>query len=452
MEQIIQPNQAIVSILGKAKAPTANCRWLHYCVSTPVDEGVLVFNMLTRELLLLTAAEYENAVDLPYLRDHWFIVPEETEEKKLVDMVRWIQRSMRREPKHITGYTILTTTDCNARCFYCYELGRSRIPMSEETAKKTALFIKDHCGGKEVRIGWFGGEPLYNHRAIDIICDTLRAEGVVFRSKMISNGYLFDDEMVEKAASSWNLDRVQITLDGTEAVYNRCKAFIYKEGSAYQVVTANIDRLLDRGIGVAVRMNMDFHNAEDLMALSEELARRFGGKKLTAYPHLIFDDKVPWDTHHSVEKWTQLYASMHRLEDRLEELGLHSSGNFGLSPNLPEGYCMADDPSALVVTPDGRLGVCEHYSETELIGNLDSDARDQAVIESFRQRCDEIPECPTCFYYPQCTALKKCPDRIPCIPPERESLLRLTRRAMINEYRRKKFGLPRTDSEPYHQE
>lgn len=61
--------------------------------------------------------------------------------------------------------------------------------------------------------------------------------------------YLFDGATVEQAVSHWKLKSVQITLDGTEEIYNRSKAFIYKDGkSPYQVVLANIQRLLDAGV------------------------------------------------------------------------------------------------------------------------------------------------------------------------------------------------------------
>lgn len=47
---------------------------------------------------------------------------------KYADHVRFIRRTMQKEPEHTTTYTIFTTTDCNARCFYCYEMGRSQFP------------------------------------------------------------------------------------------------------------------------------------------------------------------------------------------------------------------------------------------------------------------------------------------------------------------------------------
>lgn len=68
--------------------------------------------------------------------------------------VRKLAKLLGDRKKKTKSYTILTTTDCNARCFYCYELGRSRIPMSEQTAHE----IADYISAPKVNIHWFGGE------------------------------------------------------------------------------------------------------------------------------------------------------------------------------------------------------------------------------------------------------------------------------------------------------
>lgn len=449
MEQIIKANGAILGMLGKAKQSASGYRLIKYCVPLQIEEGTLLFNVLTREMVLLTAEEYADILASEYLRKQWFVIPEELDEKKLVEMVRWVSGNIRKEPEYITDYTILTTTDCNARCFYCYELGRARIPMSEETARKTADFIKSHCDGKKVRISWFGGEPLYNYSVIDLICQSLQAEGVDYQSTMVSNGYLFDDAMIAKAVESWRLKRVQITLDGTEKVYNRSKAFVYREGSAYQVVTGNIARLLDAGISVFVRMNMDFHNVDDLAVLADELAQRFVGKKgLKVYAHLIFDEKTPWNERYSLEEWTRLFDAKRQLEDRLMEHGLASTGSRGLPRELPYCHCMADNGRAVVIVPDGHLGRCEHFSESEFIGHIDSEERDKAVIADWRERCDALPECGDCFHYPECYELKKCPDRMACIEPKRDAIRRRTERAMAVEFHRwQEHDVPETDED-----
>ncbi len=176
---------------------------------------------------------------------------------------------LRPAAKIITDYTIFTTTDCNARCFYCFEKNAARIPMSPGSAEKTAGFIAGHCGGNEVSISWFGGEPLYNMEAIDIICRGLRERGIPFNSKIVSNGYLFDREIIGRAKVDWELRSVQITLDGTEDVYNKAKAYIYKGVNAFRRVIGNIHLLLDAGIAVDIRLNIDTYNADNLTAFKE---------------------------------------------------------------------------------------------------------------------------------------------------------------------------------------
>ena len=65
-------------------------------------------------------------------------------------------------------------------------------------------YIKKSAKDNSVTLRWFGGEPLCNSRAIDIICSELRKQGVVFTSSMVTNGYLFDVEAVQKDKKNWS--------------------------------------------------------------------------------------------------------------------------------------------------------------------------------------------------------------------------------------------------------
>lgn len=437
MKQILKENDSISAIIGKAKASGGDLRFSHYAVAENVDDGVLLFHTLTRELLLLTAEEYREALTNPTLREKWFVVPENTQEKQLTNMVRWVLKMKANGKPGLSNFIVYTTTDCNARCFYCFELGRKRVPMSPEMAHKTADFIIKNNNGSPITINWFGGEPLFNAQAMDIICLRLREEGISYATRTITNGYLMNEENVRKCVELWNLKRVQISMDGTEAVYNKAKRYIYKEGNPYQIVMENIQRMLDSGIMVLVRLNMDFHNLEDLNLFADELAARFGGnKKFFVYPFLIIDEKKQWDEYRSPEQWTALYAAKAALEDKLTQLGIFALRSPRLERNIMYSPCMAENSNSIVITPEGNLGVCEHYSETELIGHMDSPDRDQAVIESFRVNRDDVPECDTCFHYPECMRLKKCPYFIPCMDAERTAQRRAVSAAMRNEYKR----------------
>ena len=250
-----------------------------------------MLNDLTHELLLLSEREYADRLTDPTMIRKWFCVPVDFNDKKLAGQVRNMVRLMDPPTGIIEKYTIFTTTACNARCFYCFENGWKTTDMSEETAAQAAEFILRKSGDEVIHIDWFGGEPLYNAKVIDIISRRIQKSGRRYYSLMISNGYLFDDDMIRKARDLWNLQSVGITIDGTEPVYNRIKSYIYKEGNPFERVLNNIDRLQKAGIGLSIRLNMDRHNVEDLYQLVDVLGERFGGREhMYIVPKLLYEN------------------------------------------------------------------------------------------------------------------------------------------------------------------
>ena len=433
MKIISKANNSVLAILRKPNFTDNSVRMIHYCVEKELADGVLIFNSLTKELLLLTQDEYASRFDSQYLREHWFVVPKDTDERELSDMVRWVLTAQQPPKKNITGYTIFTTTDCNARCFYCFELGKKYINMSQDTAFKVAQYIKSHCGGEKITLHWFGGEPLYNAEVIDIICQELRDSGIEYTSKMISNAYLFDDVTVKKAVDLWNLESVQITLDGTEKIYNKIKAYIYKNTNAYKIVLNNIQNLIDASVFVHIRLNMDLYNAEDLLQLVQELSLKFGNhKKIRVYAHHIFKAGEAMSDIHSQEEWQRRDDAMIRLENAISVGGL--SYRSGISKRVCLNHCMADSGNDITILPDGNIGLCEHHLDSEFIGHIEQDGFDMIAVESWKEASPPISECDTCFNYPDCIMLKKCTSDQKCYLQRRQGILRNTILKMINEY------------------
>lgn len=415
-------------------------RLMHFVVRQQVEEGLLLYNVLTRAVVLLTPEEArameEDAAAVPALVAKWFAVPFSFDDRNLAREVRAVGKMLEKRPKGITGYTILTTTDCNARCFYCYEKGRKRIPMTDRTARKAAEFILRNNPGEKVHLRWFGGEPLYNKGVISLICGLLRDAKVDYRSSMVSNGYLFDDETTAEAVGLWNLKKVQITLDGTEEVYNRSKSFIYAEGSPYRRVLENIHRLLQAGIRVNVRLNIDRHNADDLFELADILIAKFGGNELfSAYSHSLFDVAESVVSHTEAQR-RELFETRMRLQGKLKR------GKVSVDHKLPDKLklhrCMADSDANILILPDGHLGKCEHYSDDHWVGHLDSAERDEKMLTEFKRLREEIDACADCPFYPDCFRLTLCDEAAHCYPEEREEKLEETRQSLLSFYQKRK--------------
>ena len=430
----------VSKLWGEGSICQTDYRLLRYALCQPIDGGVLYLNVVTGELVYLTTEEAAciSSDPVPYtpamdeLIRRRFLVPADTDEQKIVEQLRRALR-LTNHRKDITGYTILPTSNCNARCFYCYESDYCHVNMSEETAAQVVDFIAAHCGGKPVRLSWFGGEPLVGKARIDQICSSLAERGISFGSTMTSNGFLFSEELAAHARESWKLRKIQITLDGTEEIYNRTKAYTDTSVSGYQRVTENIGHLIKNGIRVSIRMNLGPHNADDLTLLARELAERFPDKKLLRpYVYVLFDNVGYDPAHYDREQLEGLINRQRELERLLVERGFPPIKE--ALPSLKFQRCMADNDASVLINPKGELGKCEHYSFDWLVGTLAEGITDPESVTEWKKRktypnCEDCPLAPSCFYLVRCTPARDCTETM------RDRLIENNQALMERKYR-----------------
>ena len=428
MQVIIPTPLQYEQIVGRQKRVDGeHYRLMTYVVQQPVTDGLLLYNTLTCSMVLLQPDEAADLTAQRELIDRWFLVPQENDDQKLCHQIRQMAALLKPAAKAITGYTILTTTGCNARCFYCFEKGSKPVTMTSETASKVVRYIVAHRGSETVHISWFGGEPLVNAKAIDQICTELSQQGVPFRSGMISNGYLFDAEMAQRAKDLWQLQLVQITLDGTAQTYNRVKDYVYQGVNAFERVLQNIGLLTGTGIHTRIRLNVSKHNIGEMAELVELLHQRFGAdERLSVYSAGLLDEE------HNAE----LFARRMQLEQQITACGF-ARKLYDLPKDIRLDCCMADDDgSRVVIAPDGHLGKCHHYLDREFFGHIDSEERNEAILRKFKERRADIEACATCFYYPQCIRLVMCHTDTICTSVKQQEHLYNMREAMKYEYER----------------
>lgn len=406
MKRIMSPPIAVEAFLPHGSDNfTGNLRLTKHCLQITCDDGVLLYHTMTGALVLLEKNEtiQDAQIELSQL---CFLVEETFDEMDFSRELQQLMATLQSAGGRITSFTVFTTTHCNARCFYCYEKEIRRFTMSEQTAKDTADFIIHSCEGRKVSLHWFGGEPLVNRKVIAIICRRLSAAGIDYSSKIITNGYLFDEDVVDEAKQLWRLKRAHITLDGTKDVYQRIKAYKNGDSQAFERVLSNIDSLLERKIFVEIRLNLNSDNADDIMQLCDFLGMRYGGKRGISVGVVLIrqysDDVHLFPTHE--------IAAMHykAVQKKLQSLGLLHISN--LKPSFRCNACMADSDRCVVVYPDGTLGKCEHFNENEIIGSIYSSKRDNDLVQSWKKRKADSPICADCPIYPQCFKLEKCPN------------------------------------------
>lgn len=422
MNVIYRSNQNTINELGgfQIKTKCKKYRLNKYLVECECNDGIIIYNCFTGSEILIKPYEYVNIfTEYPcdyqdFLISNYFIIPEDFDEEW------WVQRIKSRQVTPITStfldhpnhFTILTTTTCNARCFYCYEKDyQHKRLMSSEVMEDVAKYIIDYADKKDVvTLDWFGGEPLVNQKAIDTITSRVASAGMEYVSTMISNGYLFNEELIDKAIGFWKLKTIQITLDGPEQSYNSIKNYIYKNTNPYQIVKDNIRILLNKGVDVSIRMNCGPYNFEEIKALVLELNKDFKGyNNFNMYAHEIFEEGFI----RTDEENKQLYQNLKEIDK------LVNSGGWdlvhGLMHSIKGKHCMADSGNSVVINPEGKISVCEHYVTNHFVSDIYNPLdRNFEELKEWQNYTKPIEICKNCPLLPECLRLKNCPDEKCC--------------------------------------
>lgn len=181
-------------------------------------------------------------------------------------------------------YVICPTMSCNYNCLYCYEHENGKqfpiMMMSEDIIEKTLKFLKNQIEGsdtiKDVKVTWFGGEPLLGMDVVEEISRDLifycQKKNIGYHASIITNGLLFDKEMAKKCSEKLKIRMVQITIDGAGEVYKEYKGTTDK---AYDKVIENVIAA-SKYMRVNVRLNVDKNNYSSVVGVVKMLITKQG--------------------------------------------------------------------------------------------------------------------------------------------------------------------------------
>lgn len=432
MTTIVEPKQHIAQLWGKQWVREDQIyRLMKYVLQVEHEGKVLLHNVVTGQLVVLEDEEANMLEVIPtryssvmeQLVIEHYLVPVDYDEHQQVINLRSILRKFVIEssldPIALTRYTILPTTACNARCYYCYEHGIPAFTMTKQIADDTVKFIADHCGiERKISIRWYGGEPTVAAYRIDQICKGIRERDIQYSSSITTNGYLFDGEMVSRARELWNLKNAMICVDGTEKNYNEVKAFVNAKDNPYQRVLRNIGLLLEQGVSVSLRMNFDLGNYRDFKDVLTEALQRFQGNKLLqvyAFPVKgEYPDKYGRVMHGSEDWFDEKIAELNDLA-RAADL-FHRTIDL---PSLFFSTCNAGSPHFMVITPQGELARCTGVfsHKDQIVGSVTDGVMDQTYWKSWNQFA-ELSKCVNCPLFPSCVQIERCPGKNDCFLKE----------------------------------
>ena len=202
------------------------------------------------------------------------------------------QEALTGSPTTIT-LMICPTMGCNFDCPYCFEQHRAD-KMTEDTQDAVAALVGrmlEASNASQVRIDWFGGEPLLGADVIErlhgLINDACAEHGAGLFSHVVTNGYLLDEANARLLAKC-RTKLVRITVDGTRETHDATR-HLAGGGPTYDRIIENISRPLP--FPVEVRMNVHAGNRPQMDALADKLESIAAqtGNRFAFRPSEVFD-------------------------------------------------------------------------------------------------------------------------------------------------------------------
>ena len=182
------------------------------------------------------------------------------------------------------NFTICPTMNCNFDCSYCFEKHRPG-KMSLKVQDAVINFLKRIIPNARIRnlkITWFGGEPLL---AIDVI-DSLSKRmieltnkwGMHYGAEIITNGYLLTQEIVDKLHED-KITHYQITLDGIGEAHNKTRHLINNKPTFDKIVDNLTNIKFKEPVNIRHNVYADNTNEiESLKLLVQEISKKSGNE------------------------------------------------------------------------------------------------------------------------------------------------------------------------------
>lgn len=283
------------------------------------------------------------------------------------------ERRLRRAGLYdIRGYksyalTVLTTTDCNLGCAYCFqnigqdETGGNRPPrikharLTSETIGSIIDFTRRQMAAVEIdrlSLLLFGGEPLLNLRGARELL-TRAADLSLSTASMTSNGVLLTPP-VARELNAAGLTSVQITFDGDHSEHDAIRVR-RSGGGTFDTIVTNIARATEStSLHWQFRVNVSHHNLHGIDALVDRLSDRLDPSRCSIYFAMVGDVGVGYEN--SLARGTDLAEDFSRWYARALDRG------FTVSRPKARTSCQScgfkDGRYGAVVSADGTLSSC----------------------------------------------------------------------------------------------
>jgi len=342
--------------------------------------------------------------DFNLLKKHGFIVYEQIDEIGRI-CLQEKQELFTKNPRALT-IIIVPGMQCNYSCDYCFEANSDKSGvMTSETALDVATYICQKLSSnpniQELRIMWFGGEPLLYVNIMETISRKVIAytqmNNIIYRARITTNGrFLTQDTLT--LLKELSIEWAQITVDGTSSSYCKSKGASPED---YKCVIENICNAAGK-IGISIRLNIFDSDANEAIAITDYLLKECN---LLGKIHIYFTQVCDYLSPQEISRHAYVtYANNYLiwLEHIITHYGTKSVKI--LTPKQKNTSCGLIRASNTCIGPSGELYRCEHcFGDVSMIsGSIYTGRYFNKADLSYYSTINMQSKCSKCEYVPIC--------------------------------------------------
>lgn len=308
--------------------------------------------------------------------------------------------------RHRLTLVLSLSEACNLSCYYCFqrEVEKSLsqpflffprlLSLIEEYADKEADL-------KELRIVWFGGEPLlwktaivkYSYQLIKL-CERLE---IKYIASLITNGTLLDHDFIS-AIDNLRIRTVQITVDGDKDTFTK-----YKKGNdrLWHQLNAILPQVVKVST-VTLRINLDRQNYDAIKQYLKELAD--AGILDSVNIHIA---KIETSNNSHSLSQKEFYAKKLQLIGHLLTHLHYRTDSLFKDLQAIDTSCRLMSSGSLVIDSKGGCHKCDEKVGTQSSVSI-TDTSGSIIHEIDRNYLEIHPDCIQCPIYPICRG--ECPE------------------------------------------
>jgi len=339
-----------------------------------------------------------------------YIISNDAEEiSKKNEIMHKLRANDQKQRENCNHLTFIMTYDCNFRCPYCFEgVGNPNKKVISTEYIDAALKLANKLNS----IGLFGGEPLLPSTVDALKYLISKTTHCIY--DITTNGYYLEEffEILEPLKFAF----IMVTLDGNESTHDS-RRYLCDSKPTYKRIMSGVQKYLENGIPIRIRMNIDKSNIDECSKLKQELMEKYHMyNKILSFEvspmmgmkesdqHSIFKQLFYEDKKHNGKERERSNSYWSRYSPIISHLTVGTK----IKPNY--SFCQAHNNSFLV-DPYGYIYPClpavgkQKFSIGKYYPQIDF-----AENSIYNRNIEKIEACRSCVYSLLCGG--GCPLRI----------------------------------------